>query len=127
MGKQQDYISRVHAALSAKVEGFKKDEATFRKDIQSQEYASNVYKALASKVEGFKKTEDDFYAEVGLKKKDLSQQDLSSGFAPSQGIKPGTSIFPQQQALTQPMVLILYLAQLLLLVVGMVLAQTQLQ
>jgi hypothetical protein len=102
MGKQQDYISRVHAALSAKVEGFKKDEATFRKDIQSQEYASNVYKALASKVEGFKKTEDDFYAEVGLKKKDLSQQDLSSGFAPSQGIKPGTSIFPQQQALTQP-------------------------
>ena len=31
-----------------------------------------------------------------VKKKDLSQQGSASGFAPSQGIKPGTSVFPQQ-------------------------------
>lgn len=82
---KKDYTSNVYNALRDNLEGFNKDEATFRTEIQNPEYAKKVYRALSDNLEGFKRTEEDFYTQVGLKKKDQNQPTSS-------GLENGSSL-----------------------------------
>lgn len=67
-------------------EGFLQSMVDYRATLKSGKYKSEVEARV-------KFPEFEF---GDVKKKDLSTQGSASGFAPSQGIKPGTSIFPQQ-------------------------------
>jgi len=86
------------------IKGLPSDYTAFKSAMADSNKSKAFFDAIKSNpaIKGLPQDYESFSTGLGLKKKDLSQQGLSSGFAPSQGIKPGTSVFPQQQALTQP-------------------------
>lgn len=85
---EPDYISNVHKALSDNLEGFNKDEATFREELKNPEYAAKVHSALADNLEGFNKTPDEFYSAVGIgaEKKSPNQTEPSNTGSSESGL-----------------------------------------
>ena len=75
---EKDYISKAYSALRDNLEGFSKDEATFRTEMQNPDYVKKAYAALKDNLDGFSTTEQDFYNQVGLKKK-AGSEPLSTG------------------------------------------------
>lgn len=69
---EKDYISKIHLALKENLDGFDKDENTFREAIKDSGYRANVFRALKENLDGFDRTEDDFNTQIGkpLKKKE---------------------------------------------------------
>ncbi len=75
MPETEDYISKVHKALSENVEGFKTDTAEFRDKIsKNPEYADKVYTALKENLNGFDKSQQDFFDAVKKKEPTQSKQ-----------------------------------------------------
>lgn len=89
---EKDYISNVFHVLQDNLDGFDKDEATFRTKIQDPEYAKNVYAALKDNLDGFERTEEDFYTQVGLKKKGTSGQQPENGSASGSTVTTKTTL-----------------------------------
>lgn len=69
MPDNNDYISKVHTALSQKVDGFTMSEEQFREKMTDNVYREKVRGALTQKIEGFSLNQNDFEAKLGIKKK----------------------------------------------------------
>ncbi len=90
MPETEDYISKVHKALSENVEGFKTDTAEFREKLsKNPEYADKVYTALKENINGFDKTQQDFFDAV--KKKSIT---------PSQKLSTPSATTPSKESTT---------------------------
>ena len=89
MEDNKDYIEKVRLTLTDVVDGFDKDEATFRKALSDPKYAENVRLTLIDAVDGFDKDSATFSNLIGLKKKDLSQSGSAVGSKPSQDTNIG--------------------------------------
>jgi anion-transporting ArsA/GET3 family ATPase len=66
MPEEKDYLGKVFDTLKETVDGFDKDEATFRKAMSDTSYASKVHKTLFENIEGFDKTPEQFYEASGI-------------------------------------------------------------
>jgi hypothetical protein len=62
---ERDYLGKVYDTLKESVEGFNKDENTFRSMMSDTNYASKVHKTLGETVDGFNKTPEQFYEMTG--------------------------------------------------------------
>jgi GNAT superfamily N-acetyltransferase len=62
---ERDYLGKVYDTLREGVEGFDKDENTFRGMMSDTDYASKVYSTLGETVDGFDKTPEQFYEMTG--------------------------------------------------------------
>lgn len=75
---EKDYISKVYSALKDNLDGFDKDETTFRQSLSDPDYAANTYRALKDNLDGFDRSESDFYEQIGVKKKPDSEPSSGS-------------------------------------------------
>ena len=67
MPENKDYISNVYQAIKDNVDGFDKDEATFRSEMEKPEYVTKVHAALKDNLDGFDKTIEQFSESVKKK------------------------------------------------------------
>jgi hypothetical protein len=84
MPEEKDYLGKVFDTLKETVDGFDKDEATFRKAMSDTSYASKVHKTLFENIEGFNKTPEQFYEASGIvteKKKPLPNTFRDAGIS----------------------------------------------
>ena len=62
---ERDYLGKVYDTLKEGVEGFDKDENTFRSMMSDTSYASKVHSTLGETIDGFDKTPEQFYEMTG--------------------------------------------------------------